>query len=114
MIQRGFAAAVAAAAFLLWGCDRLERQMPILQSAARSDHFERKRVCMEIGYKAYERDERDLVGSKLHMFNPEFCYNDSLNTCLYAGGLVGPKYKDLWVRDCLTNNTILSFTVTDG
>jgi len=86
----------------------------IPQSETRSDHFERKRACLEAGYKAYERDERDLIGSGLHLFLPTFCYNDSLNTCLYACGVRKENYKSPFVRDCLTNMEILTFTMLDG
>lgn len=69
--------------------------------------------CKEMGEKAYN-DLVEKLGSYL-VFNPEYSYNESLDTCLYAGGFFGSDkadYMEMFVKDTVSNKTILIYAAT--
>lgn len=76
--------------------------------------FSKKRECQELGNIIYNQDRKELDESGI-ILNPEYAYNEELNTCLYAGGYMG-KGADWqkWVKDSLSNKEILYLMSSEG
>jgi len=77
--------------------------------------FERKMECQTAGDKIYQRQISD--GNEFRYINPEYKYNEKLDTCLYFGGYIGdPGLGNLqkWVIDSLTNEELVSYIEVDG
>ncbi len=77
--------------------------------------LELKEKCRQAGEKIYQQHLKDFsnqLGSSV--FNPEYGYSKTLNTCLYAGGAIsspsGEAVIQRWVIDSYTNREILSFS----
>lgn len=66
-----------------------------------------KEKCRELGEKLYNQDIEEL--GKYKVFNPEYHFNQKLNTCLYIGGRIDKDYLEKWVKDSLTNKPIIMF-----
>jgi amino acid transporter len=68
--------------------------------------------CEEKGSNLYNQDIEDS-NSEYTVFNPEYYYNKKLDTCLYSGGILGNDgYLEKWVKDSLTNKTLVNFIIT--
>ena len=88
-------------------------------SLTQDELLTKKIECAEIGRKAYDRYATEMSDRTTTPLDPEFAYNRNLNTCLYAGGIIntyegGKLLFSEWVRDTLTNETLVSFIEADG
>ena len=94
------------------GCGYFPKQKEATEPPPSKDTFERKRICMEVGERVDQKERKgDTYGAII--LEPTYSYNDSLKTCLYAGGLMNVKenYNSYWVRDCLTNQVLVECTM---
>lgn len=76
--------------------------------------FANKLNCNNAGEKTYQMDTKFYAAIGV-LEEPSYSYNSTLNTCLYESGYMTPGgsnnfYNVLWVKDSLTNATILGTT----
>ena len=76
--------------------------------------FDRKMECQAAGEKIYQKHISE--GNKSKYLNPEYKYNQKLETCLYSGGRIGDSAGNIqkWVIDSLTNEELVSYIEVDG
>lgn len=86
--------------------------------------FTANQRCREVGEKLYQEDVKAKeeskklgvsIGRYSYVNDPEYTFNQGLNTCLYAGhssqGDPTGSVSDYWVKDALTNKEILRFYI---
>lgn len=90
------------------------------EGAKAQQSLENNIKCRDLGMKAYyeelkefdEMNENPLM-STWYVIEPEFRFNESLNTCLYKGGNK-TIYEKLFVKDLYTNSEIATWTHSSG
>ena len=71
-----------------------------------------KQECKGEGEKVYQQQKED----GLILLNPEYTYNNQLNTCLYAGGQISEdgSYLEYWVLDVFSNKELVHYIAFNG
>lgn len=67
--------------------------------------------CREVGMKYH--NEQTAKNPRLTFHNPEFKYNQQLNTCLYSGGFIDGNYLTNYIIDLNTNKQLATFAALD-
>lgn len=99
---------------LLLGCDAFKneraRNPPSDATPSRAWILEQKVNCSKLALSYHDRLSKDLAEmskpDRLFLLNPHFCYSDTLNTCLYFGGMTGKDAIQLMVLNLLTNREL--------
>jgi len=65
--------------------------------------------CRQEGFKLYETEKKEILTSQFYL-NPEFKFNEELNTCLYNGGLIEGEYASAFIKDVYTNKELAGYS----
>jgi len=76
--------------------------------------FSMKQKCREEGIKVYQQAVKEVGKDKL--CTPQYTYNKKLHTCIYYGCYIGDinTTTNRWVKNLLTNETIISYPSTNS
>lgn len=73
--------------------------------------FRKQSECKQICEKIYHEDRTD---NQVTLFVPNYAYNKNLNTCFYSSGYIGQNAIMRWVKNCMTNEEVVSLMSVDG
>lgn len=92
----------------------IEKQQAIkLQEDKKIEMAKLEKECRDLGNKMYEAEKKDIEADGGHSMDPQYKFNQSINKCLYSGGYF---IRDTWLRyvkDVLTNETIIIYSNLD-
>jgi hypothetical protein len=87
----------------------IEKQQAIkLQEDRKIEVAKAEKECEELGNRMYESDNKEAMASDGYSLEPLYKFNYQINKCLYSGGIRIGNYWERYVKDALTNQTMLS------
>lgn len=92
----------------------IEKQQAIkLQEDKKIEVAKAEKECRDLGSKMYEADKKSAEATGGYSLEPQYKFNKQMNKCLYSGGVSVGNYWERYVKDVLTNQTILSSYIPD-
>jgi len=83
------------------------------KSIEKKDSFEMQQKCQQVGEGLYEADVK--ASGKDNLCNPEYAFNEDLNTCLYFGCYIANNSIQKWIKDSFSNKELyLYFQTSNG
>lgn len=74
--------------------------------------FQKKKECFEVCSKFYNDEEKRITESLERLDEPEYSFNEGLNTCLYSNvnmGMYPNEYNKYSVKDCFTGEMLVYY-----